>query len=161
MSTEVILLIIAVVLALPGGLFVAGLSSMARAKWAALFGGLVGGVVVALAILFYVNTANVSIDGLSYFYGVFFAASIGVFTRRAGGELPCGSGQSPFPRHACRTLAIPQPQRSRDTRKPLATAGSQGLCSCAAAWLYHLGACFTLAPMWMLPGSGQGCQPGL
>jgi len=78
-STEVILLIIAVVLALPGGLFVAGLSSMARAKWAALFGGLVGGVVVALAILFYVNTANVSIDGLSYFYGVFFAASIGVF----------------------------------------------------------------------------------
>jgi hypothetical protein len=78
-STEVILLIIAVVLALPGGLFVAGLSSMARAKWAALFGGLVGGVVVALAILFYVTTANVSIDGLSYFYGVFFAASIGVF----------------------------------------------------------------------------------
>jgi hypothetical protein len=78
-STEVILLIIAVVLALPGGLFVAGLSSMARAKWAALFGGLVGGVVVALAILFFVNTANVSIEGLSYFYGVFFAASIGVF----------------------------------------------------------------------------------
>ena len=79
MSTEVILLIIAVVLALPGGLFVAGLSSMARAKWAALFGGLIGGVVVALAILFFVNTANVSIEGLSYFYGVFFAASIGVF----------------------------------------------------------------------------------
>ncbi len=78
MSTDVILSIIGVVLALPGGLFVAGLSSMARAKWAALFGGLVGGVVVAGAILFWVNAANIGIDGLSYFFGVFFAASIGV-----------------------------------------------------------------------------------
>ena len=78
-STEVILAIIGVVLALPGGLFVAGFSSMARAKWAALFGGLVGGALVALAIIFWVNAANVSIEGLSYFYGVFFAASIGVF----------------------------------------------------------------------------------
>lgn len=78
-STEVILLIIGVVLSLPGGLFVAGLSSMARAKWAALFGGLLGAAVVALAILYYINTANVSIEGLSYLYGVFFASSIGVF----------------------------------------------------------------------------------
>lgn len=79
MSTEVILLIIGVVLSLPVGLFAASLSSMARAKWAALFGGLIGAAVVALAILYYVNTANVSIDGLSYFYGVFFASSVGVF----------------------------------------------------------------------------------
>lgn len=79
MSTEVILLIIGVVLSLPGGLFVAGLSSMARAKWAALFGGIIGAVVVGLAILYFVNTANVSIEGLSFFYGVFFASSIGVF----------------------------------------------------------------------------------
>jgi hypothetical protein len=78
-SAEIILLIIGVVLSLPGGLFVAGLSSMARAKWAALFGGLIGAVVVALAILYYVNTANVSIEGLSYLYGVFFASSVGVF----------------------------------------------------------------------------------
>ena len=78
MSTEVILSIIAVILALPSGLFVAGLTSMARAKWAALLGGLIGGVVVALAILFWINAANVGIDGLSYFYGVFFGASIGV-----------------------------------------------------------------------------------
>ncbi len=78
MSTEVILLIIGFVLALPGGLFVAFLSSMARAKWAALLGGIIGGAVVGLAILFYVNTANVGIDGLSYFYGVFFACSVGV-----------------------------------------------------------------------------------
>jgi putative effector of murein hydrolase len=78
-STEVILLIIGVVLSLPGGLFVAGLSSMARAKWAALFGGILGAVVVALAILVYVNMANISVEGLSYFYGVFFASSVGVF----------------------------------------------------------------------------------
>ncbi len=79
MSTEVILLIIGVVLSLPGGLFVAGLSSMARAKWAALLGGIIGAVVVALAILYFVNTARVGIEGLSYFYGVFFASSVGVF----------------------------------------------------------------------------------
>ncbi|HEX6540723.1 MAG TPA: hypothetical protein VF040_03135 [Ktedonobacterales bacterium] len=79
MSTEVILLIIGVVLSLPGGLFVASLTSMARAKWAALFGGILGAVVVALAILYYVNTANIGIDGLSYLYGVFFASSVGVF----------------------------------------------------------------------------------
>jgi uncharacterized integral membrane protein len=78
-STQIILLIIAVVLSLPGGLFVAGLSSMARAKWAALFGGIIGAVVVALAIFYYVNTANVSIEGLSFFYGAFFASSMGVF----------------------------------------------------------------------------------
>lgn len=80
MSTEVILSIIAVVLSLPGGLFVAGFTSMARAKWAALFGGIIGGVVVTLAILVWVNSANIGIDGLSYFYGVFFASSVGVFT---------------------------------------------------------------------------------
>ncbi len=78
MSTEVILSIIAVILSLPGGLFVAGLSSMARAKWAALFGGIIGGVLVTLAILFWVNAANIGIDGLSYFYGAFFASSVGV-----------------------------------------------------------------------------------
>lgn len=78
-TTEVILLIIGIVLALPGGLFVAGLMSMARAKWAALFGALIGAVVIGLAVLYYVNTANVGIDGLSYFYGVFFACSVGAF----------------------------------------------------------------------------------
>jgi hypothetical protein len=78
-STQVILSIIAVVLSLPGGLFVAGLSSMARAKWAALFGGIVGAVVTALAILYFVDKSNVGIEGLSFFYGVFFGCSIGVF----------------------------------------------------------------------------------
>ena len=78
-TTEVILLIIGIVLSLPGGLFVAFLTSMARAKWAALLGGIIGAVVVGLAVLYFVNTANVGIDGLSYFYGVFFACSVGVF----------------------------------------------------------------------------------
>ncbi len=77
-TTDIILSVIGVVLALPGGLFVAGFSSMARAKWAALFGGLIGGVVVAATILFWVNATNMGIDGLSYLFGVFFAASVGV-----------------------------------------------------------------------------------
>lgn len=78
-STEVILLIIGVVLSLPGGLFVAGLSSMARAKWAALLGGIIGAVVVSLGILYFVKVLPVSIDPLSYFFGIFFASSVGVF----------------------------------------------------------------------------------
>ncbi|HEX6122636.1 MAG TPA: hypothetical protein VFY89_05720, partial [Ktedonobacterales bacterium] len=60
---EIILLVIGIILALPGGLFVAFLMSMARARWAALLGGVIGAVVVGLAILFYVNQANVGIDG--------------------------------------------------------------------------------------------------
>jgi len=78
-TTEVILLIIGIILALPGGLFVAFLMSQARARWAAILGGIIGAVIVGLAILYFVYTANVGIDGLSYFYGVFFACSIGVF----------------------------------------------------------------------------------
>jgi hypothetical protein len=34
--------------------------------------------VVAGVILFWVNATNMGIDGLSYFFGVFFAASVGV-----------------------------------------------------------------------------------
>ncbi len=79
MTTEIILLIIGIVLALPGGLFVAFLTSLARARWAAILGGFIGAVVVGLAVLYFVNTANVGIDGLSYFYGVFLACSVGVF----------------------------------------------------------------------------------
>jgi hypothetical protein len=78
MTLEQILLIVAVVLSLPGGLFVAYLMSEPRARWASIFGGIIGGVVVALAVYFFVVTANVGIDALSYTFGVFFAASIGV-----------------------------------------------------------------------------------
>jgi len=78
MTLEQILLIVAVVLSLPGGLFVAFLISEPRARWASILGGLIGGVATALAVYFFVVLANVGIDALSYAFGVFFAASVGV-----------------------------------------------------------------------------------
>ncbi len=78
MTLEQILLIVAVVLSLPGGLFVAFLISEPRARWASILGGIIGAVVTAIAIYFFVVMAKVGIDALSYAFGVFFAASIGV-----------------------------------------------------------------------------------
>jgi len=78
MTLEQILLIVAVVLALPGGLFVAYLISEPRARWASILGGIIGAIAVAAAVYFFVIMANVGIDPLSYAFGVFFAASIGV-----------------------------------------------------------------------------------
>jgi hypothetical protein len=80
-QTMLILLIIATVLALPGGLFVAGMLARARTRWAALLGGLIGAVVVAAAVFAYVSSApNLSLDGLTYFLGAFFAVSVGAFS---------------------------------------------------------------------------------
>lgn len=78
MTLEQILLIVAVVLSLPGGLFVAFLISEPRARWASILGGIIGAVVTAIAVYFFVVMAKVGIDALSYAFGVFFAASIGV-----------------------------------------------------------------------------------
>lgn len=79
MSTNLVLLIIAAVLSLPGGLFMAYIMSLAKARWAALLGGIVGAAVIAAGVYFFVTTGNLSIDGLSYFLGAFFACSMGVF----------------------------------------------------------------------------------
>lgn len=79
MNLNLVLLIIATVLALPGGLFMSFLMSEPRAKWLSLIGGIIGAFVVAAGIYFYVTQANPSLDGLSYALGTFFAASMGVF----------------------------------------------------------------------------------
>lgn len=80
-TTMLILLVIATMLALPGGLFVAGMLARARTRWAALLGGLVGAVAVAVAVFAYVySTPNLSLDGLTYFLGAFFAVSAGAFS---------------------------------------------------------------------------------
>jgi hypothetical protein len=78
MTLEQILLVVAVVLSLPGGLFVAYLISEPRARWASILGGLIGAVAVAVAVYYFVIMAKVEIDALSYAFGVFFAASTGV-----------------------------------------------------------------------------------
>jgi hypothetical protein len=53
--------------------------STTRARLLALLAGLIGALVVAAAIYFYVSATKPSIDGLSFFLGSFFACSIGVF----------------------------------------------------------------------------------
>lgn len=74
----VLFIIIAAILALPVGLFVASLISLARARWLAIPAGIIGDVVVAIAIYFYVTNTKFIVDGLDYFLGSFFACSMGV-----------------------------------------------------------------------------------
>jgi hypothetical protein len=75
-----ILLIIAMALALPGGLFVAYMLSLPRGRFLALVGGIIGDVVVAAGIFaFAILPSNApSLDALSFFVGSFFACSTGV-----------------------------------------------------------------------------------
>lgn len=80
MSTNLILLIIAAVLSLPGGLFVSFLMSVPRAKVLSLLGAVIGTAVIAAAVYYYITTANPSIDGLSFALGAFFACSTGAFS---------------------------------------------------------------------------------
>lgn len=71
-------MIIALVLALPIGLALSALMSTARARWLALLAGIVGDLVVAVAIYAYVTVAKVTIDALTYFLGALFACTMGV-----------------------------------------------------------------------------------
>jgi hypothetical protein len=73
-----ILLLIALVLALPGGLFVAYLLSLPRTRFLALLGGIVGDLVAALAIFTFITATGIRLDALSFFIGSFFACSTGV-----------------------------------------------------------------------------------
>ncbi len=76
-TLNAILLIIALVLALPGGLFVAWLLSLPRARILALLGGILGDLAVAAGV-FAFSQAIPNIDPLSFFVGAFFACSTGV-----------------------------------------------------------------------------------
>ena len=78
MNTEMVLLIIGAVLALPGGLFIAYVVSTPRARWASLLGGIIGDGLTGLGVYYYAQASGSQIDGLSYWLGVFFATSIGV-----------------------------------------------------------------------------------
>lgn len=101
MNTDLILLIIVAVLALPGGLFVAAIITQPRGRALSLLGGVVGDVAVAAGIYAFVQATKPSIDGLSYALGSFFACSMGVFAGalavsfilglgRRGPEIPSG-----------------------------------------------------------------------
>lgn len=79
MSFNLVLLIIAAILSLPGGLFMAFIMSEPRARALSLVGGVIGAALVAAGIYYFINASKVSIDGLSYGLGSFFACSMGVF----------------------------------------------------------------------------------
>lgn len=78
MNMTILLTIIAAILALPTGLFVARLVSLVRARWLAIPAGVAGDVVVALMGYFFVSTTKIVLDGLDYFLGTLFACSAGV-----------------------------------------------------------------------------------
>lgn len=78
MSLTTTLLIIAALLSLPGGLFVARLVSLPRTRWLGLVGGVLGAVLVAIGLQFFVQTAHVTIEAVSWFIGAFLACSMGV-----------------------------------------------------------------------------------
>lgn len=79
MDSKLVMLIIVGVLSLPGGLFMAALMSEPRARFASIIGGIVGAVVVAAGVYYFVTKAHVDVDMLSYSLGSFFACSMGVF----------------------------------------------------------------------------------
>jgi len=76
---NLILLIIAAVLSVPGGLFVSFLMSEPRAKWLSLLGAIIGVASAAAAIFYYITASSPSIDGLSFAIGTFFGCSTGAF----------------------------------------------------------------------------------
>ncbi len=78
MDLTLTLLIIAAVLALPGGLFVTYIVSEPRARAVAVLGGIVGDLFVAGGIYYFIAAAHVTIDALSFWLGAFFACSMGV-----------------------------------------------------------------------------------
>jgi hypothetical protein len=77
LDLNTILLIIAVVLALPIGLVVGFLMSMPRARFLGLVGAVIGDLIAAAAIYLYLYMANPSIDALSYFLGSLFTCAMG------------------------------------------------------------------------------------
>ncbi|HEX8981603.1 MAG TPA: hypothetical protein VF792_02435 [Ktedonobacterales bacterium] len=78
MLVNVIVLIVAAVLALPGGLFVAALISQPSARKYAMLGGVIGLLLTTAGLEYFVNAANVTIDAVSWFIGAFLACSMGV-----------------------------------------------------------------------------------
>lgn len=78
MTLNLILLIVAAVFALPGGLFASLVMSEPRARLASVVGGILGSAIVAVGIYYYINSAHVNVDALSYWIGSFFGCSVGV-----------------------------------------------------------------------------------
>ncbi|HEX8995329.1 MAG TPA: hypothetical protein VF812_04820 [Ktedonobacterales bacterium] len=94
MSLDTVILIIAAVISLPGGLFVAFLVSQPRTRWLGLVGGVLGAAITAVALEYFVHAASVAIDAVSWFFGAFLACSMGVATGALLVGFFAGSGRS-------------------------------------------------------------------
>ena len=92
MDTNTILLIIALVLSLPGSLFIGYRLSVRRARFASLVMGLIFALAIAGCIYLYIHNTTVSIDGLSFFLGSFFGCSVGTFLGALLANFAFGAG---------------------------------------------------------------------
>jgi hypothetical protein len=72
------ILVIAGILSLPMGLFVAYLISRPGLRILGVLGGLIGAGVVALGLEFFRVNVNLTIEAVSWFFGAFLACSTGV-----------------------------------------------------------------------------------
>jgi hypothetical protein len=93
METFTIIGLIALILSLPGSLFLAFKVSARRARLLSLLLGLVGALVVAGAIYLYIHNVTISLDGISFFLGTFFACSVGTFTGALLANFAVGAGE--------------------------------------------------------------------
>lgn len=77
-TLALVYLIIGAVLSLPVGLFVAFLISRPGLRILGILGGLIGAALTAVGLVFFTTQANIMIDAVSWFFGVFLSCSIGV-----------------------------------------------------------------------------------
>lgn len=78
MSLSMTLLIIAAVVSLPGGLFMAFLVSRPGVRFAGILGGIIGAALTALGLWYYVAQTHTTIEAISWVFGAFLACSMGV-----------------------------------------------------------------------------------
>lgn len=78
MSLSTIILVIAGILSLPVGLFVAYFVSRPGLRILGVLGGLIGAGLAALGLELFRANVNLTIEAVSWFFGAFFACSIGV-----------------------------------------------------------------------------------
>jgi hypothetical protein len=96
MSLNMIILIAAAVLSLPMGLFVAFLVSRPGLRILGQLGGLIGCALTAYGLWYFVNQTGITIDAVSWFFGVFLACSMGVALGALLVGFLFGGGRSDF-----------------------------------------------------------------
>lgn len=78
MTLNIILLVVAALIALPIGLFVAALISQPDTRRYGLLGGVIALVLTVIVLEYFVHASNVMIDAVSWFLGTLMACVMGV-----------------------------------------------------------------------------------